>query len=57
MQEPGAADGAFDEGVVPVPEAVVRAVGGVHPDVLVALSRQCDHQDDPGVGGDLRVSP
>ena len=46
----GAADGGLDEGVVAVPEAGVAGVGGEDPDVLVALAREGDHEDDAGVG-------
>ena len=49
MEDGGAADGGFDEGVVAVPEAVVAGVGGEDPDVLVALAREGDHEDDAGV--------
>ena len=45
VQDRGAADGGFDEGVVAVPEAVALGICGEDPDVLVALARESDHQD------------
>ena len=50
VERGGAADGGLDEGVVAVPEAVVAGVGREDPDVLVALAREGDHEDDAGVG-------
>ena len=46
VQDRGAADGGFDEGVVTIPEAVALGICGEDPDVLVALARESDHQDD-----------